>query len=882
MSRPSSYLSLLPALALASACDPPVPDEQVVERAGDCSPGLVGVASTSGHWASGTPDRALDGDPATAWLTNQSNGAWLALDLGAPRQIDHVRVQWRWDYNYGKAASSVIETSLDGVTWTTAATTKRERMACIGGEASCLEPETLSFAPVSARHVRFRAVQWNGGWGQVQELSVHSPCTVCTAGACSGVFVFDDDERRAVVLDEATSEIELDPAQAQRLCTVNGEPKLTPGTLLLAGPQPEVVDNVAHADPSVWNNAFGFARELVHLDCQSAPVVMQTVRAQLDRAQYGLSSAHLLDEQTEILQRPPAGPEPKKPTGMFIPLAADATPVGVDIEDLGPPPGLGAPPMPPILPPISALTGLNACTTPQPLELGEGDEFVDPKGFLPPSQWVITPKVIQGQHELEAEVKIQLDGEVRMQVEPCIDLKLDPAGGSTGHIGFNLRWAGRLRGKYEGKGVYKRKFEIGPNAVDDQFLTSAISRNLARKGVFGMWVLWVPTPAGVPLPVVIRVYPVLELEFSAGGEGELESELTAKGVHFAGVRVGPGANGTEVTPYYGGNNDADLEVESGDEGAKSVVEVRANLKLEVEAALLDSLAAKAAIVGYTSAEQTTDGACGKCKLELGGEAVVGIGGHLPLGLAPDAEWEVEWALWNEHMEREHPGTCSALLGAKVPGLDPALGVYPIEEQEPVGAPKRCPFAGFVAHGHADLQGRTQCGYPSHWPYVPRPDLWGDTPGKQHILEGDHLKPDVEQLLVEVWMQAMGPEGTNLVSMAPGRGWPQTTHCTPWFLLNTDDPTCPIEGTVYEPRVDFVADAPGKPTQNWLYAPTPSNDVPSVSYIGDFLDYYTSYFNVRVVGVKWADGEVQYAKGLEYCEGFTAPTPLPPLPPRSSD
>lgn len=69
-----------------------------------------------------TPDRAVDGDPATRWGNSEQERAtmkgWFAVDLGETRPVDRVEIAWQedaWPFNYR------IEASTDGETWRTVA-----------------------------------------------------------------------------------------------------------------------------------------------------------------------------------------------------------------------------------------------------------------------------------------------------------------------------------------------------------------------------------------------------------------------------------------------------------------------------------------------------------------------------------------------------------------------------------------------------------------------------------------------------------------------------------------------------------------------------------------------------------------------------------------
>jgi hypothetical protein len=60
-------------------------------------------------------------------------------------------------------------------------TTTRYKSGCNGntGGQSCYTPESLSFAPTSARYVRFRGTRWNGGWGHVNDFEVYGQGATC-------------------------------------------------------------------------------------------------------------------------------------------------------------------------------------------------------------------------------------------------------------------------------------------------------------------------------------------------------------------------------------------------------------------------------------------------------------------------------------------------------------------------------------------------------------------------------------------------------------------------------------------------------------------------------------------------------------------------------
>lgn len=65
------------------------------------------------------PKYAIDGDMTTRWSSCYDDGAWLQVQLPAPATIGKVVLYW--EAAYGK--DYTIQTSTDGSTWTTAATT---------------------------------------------------------------------------------------------------------------------------------------------------------------------------------------------------------------------------------------------------------------------------------------------------------------------------------------------------------------------------------------------------------------------------------------------------------------------------------------------------------------------------------------------------------------------------------------------------------------------------------------------------------------------------------------------------------------------------------------------------------------------------------------
>ena len=83
---------------------------------------------------------AVDGDDGTRWSSAFSDPQWIAVDLGKPQTIDHVRLVWEDAY----AAAYAVQVGPDGETW-------KSVFATSDGEGGA---EDIKFAPVMARWVR--------------------------------------------------------------------------------------------------------------------------------------------------------------------------------------------------------------------------------------------------------------------------------------------------------------------------------------------------------------------------------------------------------------------------------------------------------------------------------------------------------------------------------------------------------------------------------------------------------------------------------------------------------------------------------------------------------------------------------------------------------
>jgi hyaluronoglucosaminidase len=107
---------------------------------------LTATASSSGDETPAFPaSQVNDGDPATRWSSPARDDAWVQLQLAGTGSVGSAVLHWQDAY----AAQYRIETSVDGRTWTTAATV----LDGAGGD------ETVHFDAEGVRFVRMQGVQ---------------------------------------------------------------------------------------------------------------------------------------------------------------------------------------------------------------------------------------------------------------------------------------------------------------------------------------------------------------------------------------------------------------------------------------------------------------------------------------------------------------------------------------------------------------------------------------------------------------------------------------------------------------------------------------------------------------------------------------------------
>ncbi|MFJ6215256.1 beta-N-acetylglucosaminidase domain-containing protein [Streptomyces sp. NPDC092296] len=114
---------------------------------------LGAVAGSSGDSGSSHPASAVtDGDPDTRWSSSGGDDSWVQLELPQPARLGQVVLHWQSDavlsWQNAYAVAYRIETSADGVIWTTAA-------AVADGHGGT---ETVRFDAPGARYLRVQGV----------------------------------------------------------------------------------------------------------------------------------------------------------------------------------------------------------------------------------------------------------------------------------------------------------------------------------------------------------------------------------------------------------------------------------------------------------------------------------------------------------------------------------------------------------------------------------------------------------------------------------------------------------------------------------------------------------------------------------------------------
>ncbi len=122
-------------------------------------------ATASSTAPGGSTAAGIDGANGSAWQSGQAmaGGEWYRIDMGANRTVAMVTVETssgaKWDYPRG----FTVETSVNGSTWTTAAT---------GIAYGWKRP--ISIAPTTARYIRITQTGAAPQWWTIDDVTVYS------------------------------------------------------------------------------------------------------------------------------------------------------------------------------------------------------------------------------------------------------------------------------------------------------------------------------------------------------------------------------------------------------------------------------------------------------------------------------------------------------------------------------------------------------------------------------------------------------------------------------------------------------------------------------------------------------------------------------------
>ncbi|MDO3680854.1 DUF4855 domain-containing protein [Paenibacillus ehimensis] len=120
------------------------------------------VESGSAGYAAG---KAVDGSPVTRWASEYRDNTWFQVDLGAPTDIDTVRIDWE----LARAKTFQLLVSNDKQNWTNVTQENGGILTATDGK------QTVSFNPVQARYVKFQGIQRATDYGySFYEFGVYS------------------------------------------------------------------------------------------------------------------------------------------------------------------------------------------------------------------------------------------------------------------------------------------------------------------------------------------------------------------------------------------------------------------------------------------------------------------------------------------------------------------------------------------------------------------------------------------------------------------------------------------------------------------------------------------------------------------------------------
>jgi hypothetical protein len=146
--------------------------------AGAAGPKLTVTGVSASGDDGNVPANAIDGDLTTRW-SDEGDGVWLRLDLGANRDLGSVSVAWRYgDQRHAEFAVQTADAASPS-TWTTVVARRT-------ASGTTLQPETYDFADRNDRYVRIVGYgNEDNAWTSVTEAAVFGPDTTTPPPTCT-------------------------------------------------------------------------------------------------------------------------------------------------------------------------------------------------------------------------------------------------------------------------------------------------------------------------------------------------------------------------------------------------------------------------------------------------------------------------------------------------------------------------------------------------------------------------------------------------------------------------------------------------------------------------------------------------------------------------
>jgi len=151
----------------------------------------VEASSIEGGIPNYAPEKAVDGFPASRWASEYTDNSWFLVDLGAPTEMDTVKIDWE----YARAHTFQLLVSDDKQNWTSVVQENNGVITAHDGK------DTIRFAPVKARYVKFQGIRRATEYGySFYEFGVYNLSGAELAKTIDGVQVAADaSEKEAAI-----------------------------------------------------------------------------------------------------------------------------------------------------------------------------------------------------------------------------------------------------------------------------------------------------------------------------------------------------------------------------------------------------------------------------------------------------------------------------------------------------------------------------------------------------------------------------------------------------------------------------------------------------------------------------------------------------------